>query len=128
MSVSPSPRVRSKDAPAVRRRRHSWFTKARVARWLRRGVVVAVALTLGCSVASKILRPIRLVGTEKRERARVVSDYFALRKQNEDLRRQLHYLQTNEGIAQEARKQGFVKPGEVSLVIPEDSQTSKPNH
>jgi len=128
MSVYHSPRVRTRAGTVTRRRRRRWFSRALVARWLLAGVVVTVALVIGCSVVSKILRPIRLVGDEKRKRATVVSNYLALRRQNQDLRRQLHYLQTPDGIAQEARKQGFVKPGEISLVISEDNKDSKPNH
>lgn len=119
MSGTQSPRVRPKAEPVVRRRRRKSFSSAKASRWLVRIVVVTVALALGCSVGCKILRPFRLVGDEKRQKAQIVSDYVTLKKQNQQLQWQLHYLKTPEGIAQEARKQGFVKPGEISLVIPE---------
>ena len=126
MSVSHSPRVRARAGHVNRRRRRPWFAKPQVAKWLLRGLVVTVALMLGYLVAGKILRPIALVANEKSEQAKVVSRYLALKQQNRDLTRQLHYLQTPDGIAQEARKQGFVKPGEVSIVLPDDSQAPKP--
>ena len=122
MSVSHSPK-HTRQTRVVRRKRRPWFAKKHVTRLLLRTVVVGVALVLGFSVVNKIFRPIHLVSVEKREKARVVRDYLALKKQNQDLRRQLHYLQTPEGIAQEARKQGYVKPGEISLVIPEQKPT-----
>ena len=81
---------------------------------------------LGSSGICKILRPIRLVGNERRAKAKVVSDYNGITNQNDELRRRVAYLKTPEGIAQEARKQGFVKPGEISLVIPEDGYPTKP--
>lgn len=126
MSVSHSPKVRTRAKSATPNKRRRWFTKGRASRWLSKGAIIMVALWLGCSVVCKIARPIRLVDTEKREKAKVVSDYLALKKQNQDLQRQLHYLQTPDGVAQEARKQGFVKPGEVSLVIPEEDKTTGP--
>lgn len=126
MSVSHSPRVRPKAGTVVRRKRR-WYARATFARWMLGVIVAAVALLIGCSAACKIARPFQLVGTEKREKARVVNDYKALKKQNQELERQLHYLKTPEGIAQEARKQGFVKPGEVSLVIP-DEKAPGPGH
>lgn len=128
MSVVHSPKVRTREKAVTRGRRRPWFARKRIARWLLAGIVITVALVLGCSVVNKILRPFRLVGNERREKARIVSDYNALRTKNEELRRQLHYLQTPEGIAQEARKQGYVKPGEVSLVIPEDAKALTSKH
>lgn len=79
--------------------------------------VLAVAVVLGIALVGKVLRPIRLVSNEQRQKNRIVAEYKSLRAQNEILRRQLRYLQTPDGIAQEARKHGFVKPGEISLVI-----------
>lgn len=90
--------------------------------WIIRIAVVAAALVIGSSVFGKIIHPIKLVRNERRENARIISSYNSLKKQNADLRRRLAYLKTPEGIAQEARKQGFVKPGEVSLVIPDEKQ------
>lgn len=124
MSVSHSrARVQMRASAPGRRRRP--ITRVALKPWLIRIAVVAVALVLGTFVVCKVLRPIRLVGNERRAKAKVVSDYNGLRKQNDELRRRVAYLKTPEGIAQEARKQGFVKPGEISLVIPEHSSPAK---
>ena len=90
-------------------------------------LVVAVALAIGTWLVCKVLRPIRLFGNEQREKDRIVAEYNSLRKQNDDLRRQLAYIRTSQGIARAARKQGFVKPGEISLVIPEQELNPKPS-
>jgi cell division protein FtsB len=91
-------------------------------------LVVVVALTIGTWLVYKVLRPIRLFDNEQRQKARIVAEYKSLRTQNDDLRRQLAYIKTSRGIAQAARKQGFVKPGEISLVIPErESNPPKPS-
>ncbi len=81
--------------------------------------VVAVALAIGMWLVGKVLRPIRLVSNEQRERDRVVAEYKGLARENQDLRRQLHDLQTPRGVEREARKLGFVMPGEITVVVPE---------
>ena len=126
MSVSHSERIRNKTGAPVRRRRRFLFKRVLVPMFAR-VLIVAVALTIGTALVYKVLRPIRLVGNEQREKDRIVAEYESLRKQNDDLRRQLVYIRTSRGIAAEARKCGFVKPGEISLVIPEQQQSPKPS-
>lgn len=122
MSVPESDRVRKTSEVRIRRRKRPLLKRASVAK-LNRVLIVVLAVALGTGLVCRVLRPVRLVTKEQRERARIVAEYNRLHKQNEVLRRQLSYLQTKEGIAQEARKHGFVKPGEISLVIPEDSHS-----
>lgn len=95
---------------------------------LARILVVMVALSLGTLIVWRGTRGLRLVSHEQREKDRIVAEYSSLRKQNDDLRRQLRYLRTPQGVAHQARKQGFVKPGEISLVIPEPLPNHKANH
>lgn len=128
MSVTQSPRIRPRVEPITRRKRRRPIPRKKLGRWALRCIVVAVALVIGSSVVCKILRPFQLVGDEKRQKAQVVSEYRALKKQNQELQRQLNYLKTPDGIAQEARKQGFVKPGEVSLVIPDEEPAANTDH
>ena len=126
MSVSDSPRIRNRSGVRVKRRRRS-FLRTVFVPLLARIVVVAVALAIGTWLVCKVLRPIRLFSNEQREKDRIVAEYKSLRRQNDDLRRQLIFIRTSQGIAQEARKHGFVKPGEISLVIPEQQRYPKPN-
>lgn len=125
MSVSDSSRVRNRPRAPIKRRKRPLLRRASLA-VLTKIVVVAVALALGTGLVCRVLRPVRLVGNEQREKDKIVAEYKSLRNQNDDLRRQLRYLQTKDGVAQEARKHGFVKPGEISLVITEpDHQTPR---
>lgn len=88
-------------------------------------VGVVALLMVGVLAFNKIRRPIVLLHNEQRDRDRVIAEYNSLRDENETLRRQLDYIRTSRGIAQAARKQGFVKPGEISLVIPEEPAPDK---
>jgi len=63
-------------------------------RLLARILVVAVAIAIGSWFVGRVMRPIKLVTSEQRDRDRIAADYKSYRTQNEDLRRQLHYLQT----------------------------------
>lgn len=126
MSVSHSPRIGNKTGAPGRRRRRSLFKRVLVPIFAR-VLIVGVALTIGTGLVYKVLRPIRLFDKEQREKDRIVARYTSLRKQNDALRRQLIYIRTSRGAAQEARKHGFVKPGEISLVIPEQQPAPKPN-
>lgn len=126
MSVSGSSRVRkSYRAPVTGRRRRRGFRvrKSLIAKLL----VVAVAFAIGCALVGRVWRATSLAGREQRQRDQIVAEYKSLHKQNDDLHRRLRYLQTPDGIAREARKHGFVKPGEISLVITDDP-ASKSDH
>jgi len=87
-------------------------------------VVVVLAAMIGVAVAEKIARPFQLRGAEDRELQRVQSELTMLRKENTDLDRRLRYLKSKAGIASIARKLGYVKPGEIWLVILEDEPES----
>jgi cell division protein FtsB len=122
VSVRSSTKKRTRTTrPAARRGRRTRNNLSIAAR-----VVCIVALLVGgVLLFNKIKRPIVLLHNERRERDRIVAEYNTLRDENEKLRRQLAYIRTSRGIAQAARKQGFVKPGEISLVIPEEPAASR---
>ena len=50
---------------------------------------------------------------------KIESELKKLEKENADLMRRLEHLNTPQGIAQAARQLGWVKPGEITLVIPD---------
>ncbi len=122
MSVRNSTKKRTINTrPAARlgrRTRNNLSIAARV-------VCIVIVLMAGVLLVNKIRRPLVLLRNEQSERDRIVAEYNYLRDENEKLRRQLAYSKTPRGIAQAARKQGFVKPGEISLVIPEEPAASK---
>lgn len=78
-------------------------------------VAVAVVLALG-----KVVRPFRLYDNESRATRQLANDLDNLRKENAMLERRIKYLQTSQGAAQAARKLGWVRPGEITLVLPSE--------
>lgn len=82
--------------------------------------VIAAAGLAGTLVTGKIARPFQLRGAEGREKQRIASRLEALKKENAALERRISHLKTPQGIADAARKLGYVRPGEITLVIPEE--------
>ena len=70
----------------------------------------------------KAPRPFMLYGKEKDATVQLQRQLDECRRQNEMLARRISYLRTPEGRAQAARELGWVKPGEITLVIPPDNQ------
>ena len=111
--VPPHPKRRKRPSP----KKLVWFAIKVV-------VVVVLAALIGNAVAGKIARPFQLCGAEDRELQRVRTELSALRKENAVLERRLRHLKSKAGISSIARKLGYVKPGEIMLVIPDDEPKS----
>lgn len=120
MSVTVSKRTRNQGPPPQRRKRKRSLMKRVVPAFIMLVIMSGVVL-VGSIVVAKVLRPFKLCNIETREERRLASEYLSLKKENADLRRQLQYMNTPRGVAGAARKLGYVKPGEISLVIPEDN-------
>ncbi|MHB9036234.1 MAG: FtsB family cell division protein [Armatimonadota bacterium] len=82
-----------------------------------------------CAVAvfvlNKIAKPFKLYDREHRETRQIALQLESLRKENSALERQIKYLKTNEGAAQAARELGWVKRGEITLVLPTENGKSR---
>ncbi len=81
--------------------------------------IVAAALFARFAIA-QISRPLQLLRDQMSQSAALTARLEKLKTENRVLRRRLSYLQTERGAAQEARRLGYVKPGEVLLVLPSD--------
>jgi len=103
--------------PRRRRRRPSVWRKA-VWPLFKATVFLAVAVFVASAVVSKIARPFRLRDSEGRETRRIAQQVAQLKSDNETLGRQINYLKTPQGAAEAARKYGYVKPGERTLILP----------
>lgn len=84
-------------------------------------VKISVIAALAVFIIGKIARPFRLYSREHRETRQVALQLESLRKENAAMERQIKYLKTGEGSAQAARKLGWVKPGEITLVLPDSN-------
>lgn len=118
MSIQTPRRVQRRIPPRRRRPRRNVF-KSYVLPLLKMAAIVAAVVLLGSVVLAKIARPFQLWSREDREVQRIASELDTLKKQNADLQRRIKYLGTPQGIAQAARRLGWVKPGEITLVLPD---------
>ena len=118
MSTQAPPRRIVERVPPVRRRPRRSAGRRILWPLVKSAAIAAILLSLGFWLAARVSRPIKLLNTEYREKQRVVAELESLKKENELLGRRIKYLQTPRGAAQAARKLGYVKPGEITLVLP----------
>ena len=102
----------------VRRRRRSVWRRT-VWPLLKLCAAAALAFVLINAAFSWMARPIGLLNHEYRETRHIAAQLAALRKENIALERRIKYLESPQGAEQAARKLGYVKPGEITLVMPE---------
>lgn len=101
----------------------------RLERAIRVGALITVAV-LGLWIIStsskKVARPFNLYISEASENQRIEQQISELKAENEAMRRRIDYLKTPAGSESEARALGWVREGEVSLVvIPPEEETPK---
>lgn len=125
MSDSPRRAVPKRVPPRRRRPRKTVFRNLVLPALKLTAVLVIIGL-LGNVVACKVLRPFKLCSREDGETRRIASEFQTLKKENAELERRLNYLKTPDGIAKSSRRLGWVKPGEVTLVLPSDATEREP--
>ncbi len=77
------------------------------------GVLVFLAVAL----VAKAVRPYREARGQSVQLARTQAESSALAAQNALLQRHIAYLKTSDGVASEARKMGYLRPGEIPIVV-----------
>ncbi len=89
---------------------------------------LAVIVALSCAalvvfaIGNKIVRPFRLWFVEKQSVNQLQTKLAELKHENIELQAKREYLKSAAGAENEARRLGYVSPGEVAVVI----ETSKP--
>ncbi|MGQ9581710.1 MAG: FtsB family cell division protein, partial [Armatimonadota bacterium] len=83
-------------------------------------LVGALICAIGWGVISKLARSVGLLRDQLRESRRLSAELKSLKAENKELQRRLKYIRTPHGAAEAARKLGYVRPGEVLLVLPPD--------
>ncbi len=68
-------------------------------------------------LVTKAIRPYREAGAQKSQMTVTRRQIAEIDRQNVALHQHIAYLQTDDGMATEARKMGFVKPGEIPIVV-----------
>jgi len=114
------PRGGVSQRPRPRRRRSRRGTTWR--RVLLPLLLWAAIIAGGVAVICRASRPFMLYDREKHATSLLRQQLDECRKENDLLARRIKYLETPEGRAQAARELGWVKPGEITLVIPPENQ------
>ena len=96
-----------------RRPRRRW----RIGRWLWRVAGVAAVAGLAVLVVSKAAQPYAMRHRQKLETLRLNQALAQAREQNTALKHQIQLLQSGAGMELEARRLGYIQPGEVPLQI-----------
>lgn len=91
-------------------------------------LLLSLGLLILSSTAAKLVKPYIIYRTENKEIAEIQKQIAAEKAENTRLKRELRDLDTRLGKEVEARKQGWVKPGEVAVILepPDDSHNSEP--
>ncbi len=79
--------------------------------------VIVVSVFFAIGLVAKAVRPYREAGVQSGQLAATRRESAALVAQNADLTRRIHYLQTSDGIASEARSYGYLRPGERPIMV-----------
>lgn len=87
--------------------------------------VIGYAVLIACAVVvvCEASRPFMLYDREKEAAMALQKQLEDCRRENAALERRIKHLQTPEGQAQAARELGWVRPGEITLVIPDKTTT-----
>lgn len=108
-------------ARRARRRRSRWKRPRRIlgiwARLAMAAAVIVVAVLLAVSLVAKVIRPYREASVQIRQLSETRQESDALVAENALLARRIVYLKTSEGIASEARRMGYLRPGEIPIVV-----------
>ena len=88
--------------------------------WTRFGfliLVIGVSTLAAAGLIAKAIRPYREASIQSRQLSRTDQQIAALDAQNTALQRRINYLQTPDGVVTEARAMGYVRQGEVPIII-----------
>lgn len=80
-------------------------------------LVVGFSAVACAAIASKVAEPYEMMHQEKRQIATLNAQLQATDAQNEGMERQAQYLERPDGAEEVARSKGYLKPGEISLII-----------
>jgi cell division protein FtsB len=112
-------RVKGVAVPRPKKRRKRLVWRRSVWPLAKLCALLIIAFFMISSAVTTIAHPIALLNSEYRETQRLATQLAALRVQNAELERRIKHLRSPQGAEQAARKLGYVKPGEITLVIPE---------
>lgn len=110
--------------PPVRKRRRKTFWQATILPILKAVVLIAIICAAAGFFWQKFASPIREYQIQDALNKQAEADLARSSRQSREIERQIRYSQTPEGAAQAARKLGWVKPGEIILLLPDETPAS----
>lgn len=123
-------RVQETTTRPDRRRKTGRRPRRILGMWARVTLLAAFIGVLGLAIfgiVTKAIRPYREARTQKGQMSVTREQIAALDAQNADLRRRIAYLKTPEGKTTEARKMGFIKDGEIPIVVEGQAPPAPPS-
>ncbi len=108
--------------PAARRAKTGRKSRPRriVGIWARVALLLVFIGTLGVMAVRlviKVIHPYREAGAQTTQLQGTRAEVVLLDRQNAALHQQIAYLRTPGGMVDEARKNGYVRPGEIPFVV-----------
>ena len=79
--------------------------------------VIVVSVFIAVGIVTKAIRPYHEARVQTSQLARTRQASAALLAENADLARHIAYLKTPDGVASEARRMGYLRPGELPIVV-----------
>lgn len=79
--------------------------------------VIVVSVFIAVGIVTKAIRPYHEARVQTGQLARSRQASAALLAENADLARHIAYLKTPQGVASEARRMGYLRPGELPIVV-----------
>lgn len=79
--------------------------------------IIAVSLFLAACLVTKAIKPYQEASRQKVQLAETLRQSDSLTAENAQLERRVAYLKTSGGIASEARRMGYLRPGEYPIVV-----------
>ena len=86
---------------------------------------ICTLLFLAWLAVAKLSKPYLISHSESKQIEVIEKNINTLDAENESLRKEIKYLKSQRGVEVEARKLGWVKDGEVAVVVEKRSRTEK---
>ncbi len=105
---------------AQRRRTRSKRPRRILGMWARAALsvgVIAVSVFLAVCLVLKAVKPYQEASRQRVQLAEILRQSAAIAAENTQLERRIMYLKTPDGVASEARRMGYLKPGEYPIVV-----------
>lgn len=89
--------------------------------------VIAVSVFVAVGIILKAIKPYQEASRQRVQLAQTLHQSGRVAAENAQLERRVAYLRTPDGVASEARRMGYLKPGEYPIVVEGLGGHSEPN-